>query len=162
MNADGSLGGIGGRFNAGNESAMKPSFRALYTSVESAAALLEVIRHLGHKSVDARDVVALDDLAMRVLSQLDVKLQQVFDWSRDGELKHALTSPSSTVSHAYTQQLAAAAIAAGAEAILVPSATGIDANLVIFPDGLTNDSRAEVVRQIADLRPIVTTLVARG
>jgi RES domain-containing protein len=158
LNADGSLGDVGGRFNAGNKSVISPSFRALYSSVESAGALLEVIRHLAHKSVDAHDIVALEDLAMRVLSQFDVELQQVFDWSLDRELKQVLTSPSSAMSYAYTQQLAAAAIAAGAEAIIVPSATGIDANLVIFVDGLSEISRVDVIRRIEDLRPIAATI----
>jgi RES domain-containing protein len=150
LNAEGSLAGTGGRFNAGVDSDVKPPFRALYSSVESAAALLEVVRHLGHRSSDRRAVVALDDIAMRVLTQIEIELQRVFDWRSEQHL--------SEVSYRQSQQVAAAAFREGAEGILVPSATGIDANLVIFVDNLHDGSRIEVVRQITDLRPIIASV----
>jgi RES domain-containing protein len=155
LNADGSLGGVGGRFNAGLDSVVKPAFRALYTSVESAAALLEVIRHLGYRAADARAVVALENIAMRTLSQLDVALQRVFDWSHDSTFGGFLTS---NTSYPYTQKLAAEASMAGAEAILVPSATGIDANLIIFVENAGAHTQIELVKQITDLRPILRAL----
>jgi RES domain-containing protein len=151
LNTDGSLAGIGGRFNIGVERAMTPTFPALYTSIESAAALLEVVRHLGYRATDSRAVVALDDIAMRVLSQLDVRLQKVFDWSGDSAL-------ASATSYADSQQLAAQSVNAGAEAILVPSATGIDCNLIVFIDNLLESSHVTLIKQIADLRPIISTL----
>jgi hypothetical protein len=92
LNADGSLGGFGGRFNAGIESNVRSPFRALYASLESAAALLEVIRYLGYLGPDSRHVVALDGIVMCVLSQLDVRLQRVFDWSADSDLRDLLAS----------------------------------------------------------------------
>jgi RES domain-containing protein len=153
LNTDGSLGANGGRFNAGVESDLKPPFRALYTSIESAAALLEVVRHLGYRSPDRRAVVALEDIAMRVLTQIEIELQQVFDWRSESSVSH--------LSYRQTQQLAAAAFNDGAEGVLVPSATGIDTNLVIFVDNLGDSSRIEVVRQITDLQPIIVSL-ARG
>jgi RES domain-containing protein len=155
LSADGSLGGVGGRFNAGVESPIKPPFRALYTSVESGAALLEVVRHLGYRATDDRAVVALEDIAMRVLTQIDVALRRVFDWSRDAALRDLLTSDTS---YAYTQKLGAAAAMAGAEAILVPSATGIDANLIIFIENAGDGTHIDIVKQITDLRPIVSAL----
>jgi RES domain-containing protein len=157
VNADGSLGGIGGRFNAGVDSGVKPPFRALYASIESAAALLEVVRHLGYQSADRRDVVALDDIAMRVLTQIDVELKRVLDWRRESVLRENLRH----VSYRETQQLAAAAFNRNAEGILVPSATGIDANLVVFVDNLDHSSRIDVIRQIDDLQPIIAS-IARG
>lgn len=155
LNAEGSLGGVGGRFNAGAGSAIKPPFAALYASIQSAAALLEVVRHLGYQSADARAVVALDDVAMRVLTQLDVSLHRVFDWRADPRLLDLLARDSA---YRETQQLASAALAAGAEAILVPSATGIESNLVIFVDNLDLDARIEVVKQLTELRPIISSL----
>jgi RES domain-containing protein len=150
LNAEGSLAGTGGRFNVGVDSDIKPPFRALYASVESAAALLEVVRHLGYHASDRRAVVALNDIAMRVLTQIDIDLQRVFDWRSEQNLRE--------VSYRESQQMAAAAFKEGAEAILVPSATGIDANLVIFVDNLHDGSRIEVVRQITDLRPIIASV----
>jgi hypothetical protein len=150
LNAEGSLAGTGGRFNAGVDSDIKPPFRALYASVESAAALLEVVRHLGYHTSDRRAVVALDDIAMRVLTQIEIELQKVSDWTSQPNL--------SDVPYRQSQQLAAAAFKEGAEAILVPSATGIDANLVIFVDNLHDGSRIEVIRQITDLRPIIAAV----
>jgi RES domain-containing protein len=151
LNTDGSLAGIGGRFNAGVDNESAPAFPALYTSIESAAALLEVVRHLGYREADSRAVVALDDIAMRVLSQLDVSVQRAFDWSGRAEL-------ASGASYADSQQLAAAAFQAGAEAILVPSATGIDRNLIIFLDNLLDGCHVNLLRQITDLRPIISSL----
>jgi RES domain-containing protein len=152
LNAEGSLAASGGRFNVGVDTGVP--FRALYTSVESAAALLEVVRHLGYRSPDRRDVVALSDIAMRVLTQIDVELQRVFDWRAESSLAgHILT-------YRESQQLAAAAFNAGAEGIIVPSATGIDANLVIFVDNLGDSSRIVVVRQIADLQPIIASVAS--
>jgi RES domain-containing protein len=150
LNADGSLAGSGGRFNAGAENDIKPPFRALYASVESAAALLEVVRHLGYRSSDRQAVVALDDIAMRVLTEIDVQLRRVFDWREEPSLGH--------MSYRQMQQLAAAAFKGGAEGILVPSATGIDANLAIFVDNVGDGSRIEVVRQITELRPIIASI----
>jgi hypothetical protein len=43
----------------------------------------------------------------------------------------------------------------------VTSATGIDANLVVFVDNLGDTSRLDVIRQIDDLQPIIAS-VARG
>ena len=94
---------------------------------------------------------------MRVLTQVDVELQRVFDWRTEPSLRGNL----SYVSYRQTQQLAAAAFGRNAEGILVPSATGIDANLVIFPDNVSDGSRIEVIRQITDLQPIIAS-VARG
>ena len=155
LNADGSLSGGGGRFNAGSASDLKPPFRALYTSVESAAALLEVVRHLGYRSADARAVVALRDLALRALTQLHVSLQRVFDWSPAAAFADALRND---FSYRHSQELAVAAVAAGAEGVLVPSATGIDSNLVIFVESLGDGSRIDLVRQITDLRPVIASL----
>jgi len=59
------------------------------------------------------------------------------------------------------QQIAAAAFNRQAEGILVPSATGIDANLVLFVDKLDDSSRIDVTRQIEDLQPIIAS-VAQG
>lgn len=94
---------------------------------------------------------------MRTLTQLDVVLQRVFDWSRDASLTDALRSDSS---YRQTQDLAAAAVIAGAEGILVSSATGIDSNLVIFVENLGDESRIDIVRQITDLRPVIASLEA--
>lgn len=159
-NADGSLAGVGGRFNAGLESEIKPPFRALYTSVESAAALLEVVRHLGYRSADARAVVALQDIGMRVLTRFGIDLQRVFDWSRDASLADVLRGD---FSYRHTQELAAASFAAGVEGILVPSATGIDSNLVVFVENLAvGSSRIDIVKQITDIRPIVASLAGHN
>jgi hypothetical protein len=57
--------------------------------------------------------------------------------------------------------LAAAAFVADAEGILVPSATGIDSNLVVFVENLSLIiSRIEIVKEIVDLRPIIASLEA--
>jgi RES domain-containing protein len=154
LNAEGSLAASGGRFNVGVDGGTP--FRALYTSVESAAALLEVVRHLGYRSPDRRDVVALSDIAMRVLTQIEVELQRVFDWRSESSLATDIRH----LAYRQSQQLAAAAFNAGAEGILVPSATGIDANLVIFVDKLGDSSRIEVVRQITDLQPIIASVAS--
>lgn len=100
-------------------------------------------------------MVALDDVAMRVLTQLDVSLQRVFDWRAYPIVLDLLKRDAS---YRDTQRLASEAFAARAEAILVPSATGIESNLVIFVDNLGLDARVEIVKQLTDLRPIISSL----
>jgi len=92
---------------------------------------------------------------MRVLTQIDVALQRVFDWRHDAALRDLLTS---SASYAFTQRLASEASNAGAQAVIVPSATGIDANVIIFVDNAGEGTHIEVVKQITDLRPIMAAL----
>ena len=92
---------------------------------------------------------------MHVLTQIDVVLQRVFDWSKDATLRDLLRS---NAGYSYTQHLGAAAFRAGAQAVLVPSATGIDANLIVFVENVGEGTHVDVIKQIINLRPSVITL----
>lgn len=76
----------------------------------------------------------------QVLSEFRVRLQAVYDLSNPEELgidsKHLIDD------HDYTfpQSLSAAFRKRGAEAFLVPSATLLGSNLVVFPDRLRDGS----------------------
>lgn len=79
------------------------------------------------------------------LSEVEVELGAVLD-CRDASLLGR--SPDDLIrdrEFTVTQEIAAAAIARGAEAILVPSATLLGDNLVVFPTRLQGTSRLVVV-----------------
>ncbi len=109
---------------------------ALYVAIHAETAIGEIVRHV------SPDLLAT--LNYFRLSELDLELQSVWD-CRDAA---ALGLEPDDLVHDYdfgvTQELAAAAIARNAEGILVPSATGLGDNLIVFPDCLRRTSRLEV------------------
>lgn len=79
------------------------------------------------------------------LTELGIHLQAVLDL-RNPDTRPA--DPNELLNdHNYTtaQNLALNALTAGAEGILVPSATRLGDNLVVFPDNLQPGSRLEII-----------------
>jgi hypothetical protein len=79
------------------------------------------------------------------LSELEVELSVVLD-CRDALALGLATAD--LIHHGdflITQEIAAEAIVRGADGILVPSATQMGDNLVVFPDRLTGSSRLTLV-----------------
>ena len=110
------------------------TWAALYCATTYGVCLGEIVRHLPPTGGGAW-------LANYRLTRLDVRLSAVLD-GRDlaavGLTPEDLFHDDYAVSHA----VAAAALAAGVEALLVPSATRLpDPVLVIFPDALQPGSR---------------------
>lgn len=110
---------------------------ALYLALGAEVALGEIVRHA------TPDLLAkLNDFR---LSEIDVELAAVLDCRDHG----AFGFPADDLVRDYdfdiSQELAAAAIARDAEAILVPSATGLGDNLIVFPARLRTSSRMAVI-----------------
>ncbi len=79
------------------------------------------------------------------ISQLAVRLERVVDFRELMESEVLATFMLDAHNYAFTQRMAQEAINRGAEAILVPSATRLGDNLVIFPDKLRPESQLEVI-----------------
>lgn len=112
-------------------------FAALYVALNAETALAEVIRGV--------DPEALDRLDSRSLSSIECGLAAVFDLRAPEKLGLDLESLLDDYDYSVPQSLAAAAFSHGAEGILVPSATALGDNLVIFPANLRPGSTLTVV-----------------
>lgn len=123
-----------GRYNRGADQFPQDQvWPALYLALGSDVALGEILRHVSPED--------LADLNEYRLTELEVELAAVLD-CRDA-IALGLT-PDDLVrdyDFAATQEIAAAAIAKRAEGILVPSATRLGDNLIVFPDRLRSTSR---------------------
>jgi hypothetical protein len=91
-------------------------WNALYTSLKPEACVLEVLRHTSSKN--------LGRLHRYALSSLDVSLSRVLDFRDPDALGLAMDNLIGR-DFSKTQQLAEAAIASGAEAVLAVGATGL-------------------------------------
>jgi RES domain-containing protein len=111
---------------------------ALYLALGPDVCIGEILRHR----------MQLSDLADFRLSRLHVRLRRVAKCNDLSLLGVSFEALCDDKDYAIPQSLAAAAIAHGAEAILVPSATRLGHNLVIFPEHLDQHSTIEVVDSI--------------
>lgn len=156
-----SLGGAGGRFNVGRDSTAFKStdaFPALYTSRESATAVLETLRHLmdreARSSLTRTDVLEIfDGFRHRVLTELAVDLKDVLDCSQPARIGLDERALVDDATYLYTQSLALASMRSGADGLLVPSATGVGLNLIIFPS--VRLPSILVMRRFADLSAVI-------
>jgi RES domain-containing protein len=109
---------------------------ALYLALSPEASLGEVIRHF--------TPVLLPQLNDYRLSEIDVALEAVLDCRDAAAFGLSPEDLTWDYDFAITQEIGAAAIALDAEGILVPSATGLGDNLVVFPAQLRSSSRLVV------------------
>ncbi len=109
---------------------------ALYLALRPEVSLGEILRHF--------DPQLLPQLNEYRLSEIDVELEAVLDCRNAAALGLSPEDLVRDYDFATTQEIAAAAIVHGAEGILVPSATGLGDNLVVFPAQLRGGSRLAV------------------
>lgn len=109
---------------------------ALYLALSPEGSLGEVIRHF--------TPLVLPQLNEYRLSEIEVELEAVLDCRDAAALGLSPQDLIRDSDFAITQEIAAATIAQGAEGILVPSATGLGDNLVVFPAQLRSGSRLAV------------------
>jgi RES domain-containing protein len=127
-----------GRYNRGSDQFPRDqTWPALYLALRAETALAEIVRHITPELLDK-----LNDFR---LSELEVDLARVIDCSDAAALGLAPEVLIRDYDFAITQELASAAIARGAEGVLVPSATGLGDNLVVFPAELLSTSKLSVV-----------------
>ena len=142
-----------GRYNRGIDTTPRPDcWPALYTSVDRSICYAERLRHTEFD----RPRLAAAKWARTIFTRIEVDLQAVLDFMDPGpagltvdDLCQDTDDPK--VDYELPHQIAAAAIAMGAEALLVPSATRVDdgiPNVIIFTAQLRPGSRIRVVETV--------------
>jgi hypothetical protein len=109
------------------------SWPALYTSIELATALGEIQRN-----------IKVSGLAGYRFTELWVELTEVIDCRGIAVVEQLLDDYDYSVG----QAIAKAAIELGAEAIVVPSATRLGDNLILFPEQLGHNAVVRATRSI--------------
>lgn len=110
---------------------------ALYVSLAPEVSLAEIIRNT--------DPAMMPKLNSYRLTELHVELEAVLDLQALDSTGFQSTELLEGRNYSIAQDIARDALMSGAEAIIVPSATRLGNNLVIFPDNLKPESRLEVV-----------------
>lgn len=127
-----------GRYHRGADRfAAEATWPALYLALSPETALGELVRHITPE--------LLPHLNGYRISELAVTLEAVVD-CRDAALLGV--SPAALVDDRdleTTQQIGAAAVALGFEGVLVPSATALGDNLIVFPTNLRSGSKLDVM-----------------
>ncbi len=110
---------------------------ALYLALGAEICLSEVLRHLTPERLSRLNDYRLSEIAVDLVATLDCRDTTVLGLPRDALLHDS--------DYRVTQAVAAAAVARGAEGLLVLSATLLGDNLVVFPANLRPESRLSVV-----------------
>ncbi len=110
---------------------------ALYLASRAEIGLGEVLRHLTPERLSRLNGYRLSEIAADLVAVLDGRDATLLGLPRDALLHDS--------DYRVTQAVAAAAVARGAEGLLVPSATLLGDNLVVFPANLRRESRLAVV-----------------
>ncbi len=129
---------VSGRYNRGfDRFSEDESFGALYLATGPEICLGEVYRHITPE--------LLPSLNNYRLSELSVRLSAVLDCRNPKAMGLSLNDLTHDTDYEVTQSIGAAAYGEGFEGALVPSATRLGDNLVLFPDRLGADSTITVV-----------------
>jgi RES domain-containing protein len=133
----GSLRGSGRFHRAANEYPADRSWPALYTALDLAVALGEVQRNTHGKRWHA---YRFTEIWAQLEAVLDCRDLALLDLGEDDLLND--------LDYSLGQDLAAAAIELGVEGLLVPSATRLGDNLIVFPHLVRTGSVLVAVRSI--------------
>jgi RES domain-containing protein len=129
---------VSGRYNRGFDRFPEgKTFPALYLATAPEICLGEIYRHLTPE--------LLASLNNFRLSELSASLQRVADCRDPSTLCLTSAELSHDTDYRATQALGAAAASSGLEGLLVPSATGLGDNLILFPQNLLAASRIRIV-----------------
>jgi RES domain-containing protein len=110
---------------------------ALYLALSPETCMGELIRHVSPDMLPAMNSFRLSQLLVRLSRVLDCRDTSLLDLSIDDLCND--------IDYQITQQLGAAAAAGGYEGLLVPSATRLGDNLIVFPLNLQPASTIETV-----------------
>jgi RES domain-containing protein len=131
----------GGRWNR------KGQYGALYTSLERSTAEREIAKQARDKSLRP------SDLGQRDCVELSVRIARVLDLSSSSAFERlGVTRENLILNKQICLEIADAAREMGAEAMLVPSATGTGTNLVVFVDLLQQESKIVEVNRESTIR----------
>lgn len=113
------------------------SWLALYLALGPDVSLGEILRNMPPE--------LMPELNTYRISEIDIELGSVIDYRNIAALGITLDNLLNDLDYTTSQRLGAATLAMGVEGMLVPSATRLGDNLVVFPDQLHPDSRLDVV-----------------
>jgi RES domain-containing protein len=118
---------VSGRYNLGlDEVGADRAFAALYCGLTQAICMGEILRHLTPATFERLGLYRLTELYVEAGAVLDCREPSVVGLTREDLLDD--------LDYTVPRQLAAAAFDVGAEGILVPSATNLGDNLVLFTE----------------------------
>ncbi len=128
---------VSGRYNKGLDKTPEISqdqvFAALYLTTRPEIAIAELVRHI-------RETSSLQYLNNYRLSELSVQLSEVLDCRSPELLELTIEDLCHDTDYSVTQEIGAAAYAAGWEGIRVPSATRLGDSLNLFPVHFRDDT----------------------
>ena len=129
---------VSGRYHRGSDRfAPEATWSALYLALSPETALGELVRHITPELLPHLNGYRISELAVTLEAVVDCR-----DAARLGLSPAALVEDRDLET---TQQIGAAVDAAGFEGLLVPSATALGGNLVVFPAQLRERSRLDIV-----------------
>lgn len=129
---------ITGRYNrAPDRYPDNASWLALYLALGPEVCLGEILRNTTQELMPGLNTYRI--------SEIDVELDTIIDCRNIAALGISLDDLMNDHDYTLSQRLGAAALAMGVEGLLVPSATRLGDNLVVFPTQLRPKSRLEVV-----------------
>ncbi|MHB1414587.1 MAG: RES family NAD+ phosphorylase [Chloroflexota bacterium] len=129
---------VSGRYNRGlDQFPADQVWPALYLSLGPDICLGEILRHVTPALLPGLNDFRLSELRLELAVVLDCRAPALMDLTLE-DFCHE-------TDYRLTQHIAMAAIALGAEAILVPSATCLGDNLILFSANLLPTSRLTVV-----------------
>ena len=129
---------VSGRYNRGRDLFPEPQcWPALYLGLSPETCLGEDMRHLWQGG--------LAMLKDRCLSELRVEVTAVLDCRQVDQMGLTFEDLCEDLDYNIPQSVASAAIGRGVEGLLVPSATALGNNLVLFPTHIRPTSRINVV-----------------
>ena len=112
-------------------------WQALYCALSPETCLGEILRNTPPE--------LMPGLNLYRLSEIEVDLESIIDCRPIATFGIPIEELIRDRAYDVTQRIARAALRTGAQGILVPSATRLGDNLVIFPDNLRPESRLEVI-----------------
>ena len=129
---------VSGRYNRGlDQFSEDESFGALYLATRPEICLGEVYRHITPDLLPS-----LNDYR---LSELSVSVRAILDCRSPKSMALRLDDLTHDTDYEVTQSIGAAAFGEGFEGVLVPSATRLGDNLVLFPERLGAESTITVI-----------------
>lgn len=110
---------------------------ALYLSLAPEVCIGEILRHISPSLLPELNDYRLTEIHLTLQRVIDLRHVQLDDFSPQ--------NLATTASYEVPQTVARLAIERGAEALLVPSATRLGDNLVVFPEFLNSGSEMTIM-----------------
>ncbi len=134
---------VSGRYHRGQDLfAPDQAWRALYTALGRDVSLAEAVRSTEAATIDRLNDLRITELTASLSAVLDCRDPTIMGLTID-DLCHDRDWD-------VTQEIGAAALGRGVEGVLVPSATRLGDNLILFPDQFRETTR---IREVGSVDP---------